>query len=318
MLRLRLHGWLATGLLFLAPLGVHDATAATSTSAEEEPVPQLSRKGADDCLRCHDDKQILTIFRTPHGSRVNPRSPFTGLQCEACHGPGSLHIQSQRRGEGKILPPVVFGSNTKTPVNMQNQACLQCHESDARIGWKGSVHERNDLSCSNCHKVHETHDPALNKSEQGELCFGCHLEQRAEIFRAFTHGQRFDALSCSDCHNPHSSPGAHLLIKPTVNQTCYTCHADLRGPFLWEHPPAAENCDFCHTPHGSTNQALLKQQPPLLCQRCHSQAGHPSVAYTGTGLPPSGAERALLAQSCLNCHSQVHGSNHPSGVNLLR
>jgi hypothetical protein len=26
----------------------------------------------------------------------------------------------------------------------------------------------------------------------------------------------------------------------------------------------------------------------------------------------------LLAKSCLNCHSQVHGSNHPSGVKFMR
>ena len=317
MLRLTLHGWLATGMLFLA-LGGHDAVAAASTPDEEEAVPELSRKGADDCLRCHGDDKLMAIFRTPHGSRVDPRSPFTGLQCEACHGPGSLHIKSQRRGDGDILPPVVFGADTVTPVAVQNEACLQCHESDSRIGWKGSVHERNELSCSHCHEVHAAHDSVLNESQQAERCFTCHLKQRAETFRAYTHGQRFDALSCSDCHNPHSSPGPHLLVKATVNQTCYLCHANLRGPFLWEHAPVAENCTFCHTPHGSAIRALLNKQSPLLCQRCHSQAGHPSVANIGSGLPPGGANLALLAQGCQNCHSQVHGSNHPSGANLLR
>ena len=31
-----------------------------------------------------------------------------------------------------------------------------------------------------------------------------------------------------------------------------------------------------------------------------------------------GSSRFLLGSSCLNCHSQVHGSNHPSGVKLMR
>jgi len=48
--------------------------------------------------------------------------------------------------------------------------------------------------------------------------------------------------------------------------------------------------------------------------------GHPSVARTPAGLPGGGGGGSafLLAGSCLNCHSQIHGSNHPSGVKLMR
>jgi len=35
------------------------------------------------------------------------------------------------------------------------------------------------------------------------------------------------------------------------------------------------------------------------------------TATTRTALSPIGAAQQLLGQSCLNCHSQVHGSNHP-------
>ena len=111
-----------------------------------------------------------------------------------------------------------------------------------------------------------------------------------------------------------------MLVKPTVNQTCFTCHAEKRGPFLWEHAPAAEDCTLCHTPHGSVYGTLLKRNPPLLCQQCHTVSGHPAVARTGAALPggSAGASGFLLAGSCTNCHSQVHGSNHPSGVKLMR
>ncbi len=43
-----------------------------------------------------------------------------------------------------------------------------------------------------------------------------------------------------------------------MNETCYTCHADKRGPFLWEHQPVNEDCTNCHTPHGSNITPLLK------------------------------------------------------------
>jgi DmsE family decaheme c-type cytochrome len=109
-----------------------------------------------------------------------------------------------------------------------------------------------------------------------------------------------------------------MLVKATVNETCYTCHAEKRGPFLWEHPPAREDCTNCHTPHGSIHTPLLKARAPWLCQQCHLAPMHPSTAYSGTGVPPRGAAQQILANSCMNCHSQVHGTNHPSGPRNTR
>ena len=63
---------------------------------------------------------------------------------------------------------------------------------------------------------------------------------------------------------------------------------------------------------------MLVKRPPLLCQSCHSQAGHPSVPHSSGGLADGTPSAMLLNGSCLNCHSQVHGSNHPSGPRLTR
>ena len=111
-----------------------------------------------------------------------------------------------------------------------------------------------------------------------------------------------------------------MLSQPTLNQTCNSCHADKRGPVLWEHAPVAEDCSLCHVPHGSVRTALLTKNPPLLCQQCHTTASHPSLARTAQGLPggSSGGAAFLVAGSCTNCHSQVHGSNHPAGAKLMR
>jgi predicted CXXCH cytochrome family protein len=89
---------------------------------------------------------------------------------------------------------------------------------------------------------------------------------------------------------------------------------------LWEHAPVAEDCSLCHSVHGSMHAALLTKTPPLLCQQCHTVAGHPSVAYTAAGVPTGGggASVFLVAGSCTNCHTQVHGSNHPAGAKLMR
>jgi DmsE family decaheme c-type cytochrome len=125
-------------------------------------------------------------------------------------------------------------------------------------------------------------------------------------------------MTCTDCHNPHDGSNDFLLARSTVNDTCYTCHAEKRGPFLWEHAPVTEDCTLCHNAHGSNHAALLKQRSPLLCQQCHSIALHPSAPYTTESVDNVWAQRFLLGKSCTNCHSQVHGSNHPSGVTITR
>jgi len=63
---------------------------------------------------------------------------------------------------------------------------------------------------------------------------------------------------------------------------------------------------------------LLKTRAPFLCQQCHIAPYHSSELYDGSRLAFPTAQRSLLGRSCLNCHSQVHGSNHPSGVRQMR
>jgi DmsE family decaheme c-type cytochrome len=129
---------------------------------------------------------------------------------------------------------------------------------------------------------------------------------------------RFGKMACSDCHDVHDGSNDFLLAADSVNENCYECHAEKRGPFLWEHAPVTEDCTLCHQPHGSNHPALLIRRPPLLCQQCHSAAGHPSMALTGDDLADGPTASFLLARSCMNCHSQVHGSNHPSGASQIR
>jgi len=116
-----------------------------------------------------------------------------------------------------------------------------------------------------------------------------------------------------------------------VNETCYTCHAEKRGPFLFEHGPVTDDCTNCHTPHGSTASPLLKARVPWLCQECHSGDHGAQInsaanlqdgaVTTVNGLNPlaNAAGRAqLMARACLNCHVLVHGSNHPAGSKFQR
>jgi DmsE family decaheme c-type cytochrome len=302
--------------VFLFSLGYFGIAAGQ----EESDASAEYSDGARQCMTCHAegrDKAAHEIFLTPMGISNSLDSPFAegANDCETCHGPSASHRKKQEDGS-RLSPQITFAKGT--PVGPQNEVCMSCHSDGNMIHWTGSMHEAEEVACVSCHEVHAAQDPMMDKLAQQDKCFACHSRARADTFKASSHPLRFGEMTCTDCHNPHDGANDFLLARSTVNDTCYTCHAEKRGPFLWEHAPVSEDCTLCHNPHGSNHAALLKQRPPLLCQQCHSPGGHPATAYTSETAENSFQQRFLLGQSCTNCHSQVHGSNHPSGVTGLR
>jgi DmsE family decaheme c-type cytochrome len=300
------------------------ASAAASAPRVAAPLPargEYSDKGADTCLGCHDDQSATysssALFKSKHAHRRDKRTPFGAgqLQCEACHGPGALHARNRKAESINSLK-----AGPDVTAEERNQPCLACHQGTARIGWHAGAHDRSGVACADCHTAHQERDAVLVKGTEAEVCYACHKKQRADFQKPSTHPVRHGLMACSDCHNAHGSTTVAMLVKPTLNQTCFSCHADKRGPMLWEHAPVAEDCSFCHAPHGAVRAGLLNKTPPLLCQQCHAPVDHPSTARTSASLPggPAGGSIFLVAGSCTNCHSQVHGSNHPAGAKLMR
>jgi len=160
----------------------------------------------------------------------------------------------------------------------------------------------------------------LLKASQPKLCFQCNTDVKPSFSMPFHHKVNEGLVKCSDCHDVHGTFGNNNL-KSTADQNriCTKCHSETRGPFVYEHAPVKlEGCMACHQPHGSAQPALLKVRAPFLCQTCHEGTGHPSIMNTPKGLSGGMPSPYLLGGSCLNCHSQIHGSNHPSGRALMR
>jgi DmsE family decaheme c-type cytochrome len=316
-----------------------------STPAATQAKEVAQRALAEDakCTKCHDESEtrpILSIYQTPHGVRADGRTPT----CTSCHGPSEKHLAGDKDAEHRPPPDVVFLKHTYavSSADVRADQCLTCHKGTKRSYWDGGQHQTNGLACNDCHQVHQPVDKVRQRATQRDVCFTCHKDQRADVHKISTHPLEVGSTStntlgsvkmaCSDCHNPHGSTGPKLLKKATVVETCTTCHAEKRGPFLWEHQPVSEDCTNCHTPHGSNITPLLKDRPPFLCDTCHdgphnSQApygpGAGGFQFPGSGLATTGGRfpnpsSSAAGRACMNCHVMVHGSNSPAGAFLHR
>ena len=316
--------------LLLQALAISIASAffAPAASAQDKPAPQaearkdLVLRGDARCTRCHDaedNPQILEIGKTRHGTSADGRTPT----CTSCHGESDTHVNKPASATERPKPDRTFTRNSTTPVAERNEACLSCHRRDAaRSHWEGSQHQSRDVACTSCHQIHTQHDKVRDKLTQPEVCFTCHKEQRAQFNRPSRHPIPEGKVVCSDCHNPHGSVGPKLMKRDSVNDTCYTCHMEKRGPFVHNHEPVSEDCTNCHNPHGTVVENLLKARAPFLCHQCHTPHGPNVPSLLGRQVVPNGVTTAgknpiniTMARGCLNCHTEVHGSNNPSTTN---
>ena len=263
--------------------------------------------GAKVCATCHASQAELFSHTVMGRIGKTQKGKF---DCENCHGPGSAHVKAGGgRGVGGIIS---FRPEDLSRTAEENNAiCLTCHERGDRTNWPGSTHDTRGLMCTNCHTVMKqvSRKFQLKTAFEPDTCFQCHKDRRAQMFRSSHMPLREGKMVCSDCHNPHGSFTEAMLRKNSINDNCYTCHAEKRGPFLFEHLPVRENCLNCHDPHGSVNEFSLKLSRPRLCFECH-QAGHGQNAGINQG--------TTMGRSCQNCHTYVHGSNSPAGGALQR
>jgi DmsE family decaheme c-type cytochrome len=288
---------------------------APSTPVEKTPPANMQAGGFvgdDTCLTCHED-QRKGYGGSPHARAMDPRSPAANKGCESCHGPGQAHVDA---GGGV--------ETIKSPKRMKpaeiSELCATCHNRTNHSEWDGSKHDSRNISCATCHSVHSP------KAEKGQLktekitetCVQCHQKEVNKVHKTSHMPVKEGTMECTTCHNPHGSQNVKMLREGnSVNESCATCHAEKRGPFLFEHAVGRENCVTCHDPHGSNNDRMLVSKVPMLCQRCHNHSRHPATIYDQVQV--NNKSNRIAGRGCLNCHSMVHGSNHPtSGKYFMR
>ncbi len=301
---------------FSAPLLTSEGTFLIRTPFERKALVT----GAGRCRECHEGPSVQwteTIHAKWKPVLVKPerKKDIKKTDCETCHGPGSLHVRNPKN----LVNIVSFGPKSADTREEQNAVCLKCHEKGRLYNWKGSIHGRN-LRCTDCHHVMDNLSDRglLNDTSEKDICLRCHVRKKKDLLRSPHLSHDEEKMTCSSCHEPHGSDTPGMLSALSVNDNCYKCHADKRGPYLFDHLPVQESCLLCHEPHSSMNRALLKMRQPFLCLECHS-----NLPARGAGVPDAHDvlnpnSRTTYNRGCTNCHPMIHGSRHPSGARLQR
>ncbi len=233
-----------------------------------------------------------------------------------------------------MAPPSIPGATF-----VGSKECATCHEKlvrDFRTADHAKLQAKGknavDMGCESCHGPGSKHVEAgggkgliVNPKKSPETCFQCHLDKKAQFSLPYTHPVLTGKVSCSDCHNPHKGNavkggGTQLNGK---NETCYQCHKQQTGPFVFTHDAVREGCTTCHSPHGSVNQKMLNERNQTLCLKCHFDGGSNNT-ITPTISNPTGFTATMGSSgnhggngsdwqrgACWSagCHEAIHGSN---------
>lgn len=184
------------------------------------------------CLNCH-----VSEMQAPAKDTDNryPTPPFlhNGVSCERCHGPGQEHANG-----GQIINPAKL-----TPAR-RDEICMQCHlEGKVAIERPGHhVYEfrpGEDLTDYVRYFV-------LTDSQASSLGAVSQVEALAQSQCKKKSG---DAMSCTNCHNPHRSPDSAERVA-YYRGKCLACHG---APFAAKHHADQPNCVTCHMPASASS-----------------------------------------------------------------
>jgi DmsE family decaheme c-type cytochrome len=212
-------------------------------------------KAMDTCLGCHaKDLERANIRRSEH--------TLNQVSCTSCH---SIHHPA---GPKSLL------------AKKQVELCGGCHD-DVRaqfaMPFKHRVNE-GFMQCTDCHNPHGTFAPPMMMSQRPRMvrtgllndqaCMKCHVDKRGPF--VFEHAP-VRAGGCIQCHVPHGSSNAKLLVRPVAFTLCLECHTGAgdfgksgRGIPLQEArthnilDPRFQQCTLCHVRiHGSNADATF-------------------------------------------------------------
>ena len=150
-----------------------------------------------------------------------------GIRCEACHGPGGLHVAAGKAGEPAAK--LIFNPKRLSSDELTQEFCASCHRGNEEFSLLKSMEINNvrfqpyrifqskcysddrRISCTACHDPHEPlkHDASYYDAK----CMACHASKDAQAKNLegaanLIAGCRVATKDCASCHMPRIEPPA--------------------------------------------------------------------------------------------------------------
>ena len=208
---------------------------------------RFSREIGEECLSCHTG-HIEKI----EGSNNRYRKVSLGIDCEKCHGPGSVHIEAIKGGQlidvGEEIDYTIVNP-AKLPIFLQFDLCQQCHLQGINVVKEG--HSVLDFRPGK--RLEDVYTVFLEKRQDADAFGIASHAERLQQARCFT--QSAGQLTCTSCHDPHKSIAR--TEKKIFIQQCMNCHMEEKSPLCSAsmnlRKEKEDNCVSCHMPLGGTS-----------------------------------------------------------------
>lgn len=207
-----------------------------------------------ECVTCHN-----AMPQYEPGSDNKFVSVPDGIDCERCHGPGSLHVQEQQsRSKAHLIDGIDYSivHPGKLPIERQFDICQRCHLQGTAVPVAG--------------KSFQDFRPGMVLSDYINI-FIPRYEDSLHNFIMASHPDRLrmsacfrgsqanaaypKAMTCISCHNPHVSIEA--MGPDHYRESCLGCHTAQRDN-LCTAPQAQrdarkDDCAGCHMPRSGSS-----------------------------------------------------------------
>ena len=191
---------------------------------------RFMRKIGLECMSCHNNYPEFVL-----GSENKFTSVPEGINCERCHGPGSIHVAQRQTGSrvdtSKYIDYSIVNP-AKLSIDAQFDICQRCHLQGNTILKEGRSFydfkpgmKLSDFMTVFLPKYKNADDEFIMASHADRLkqsqCFIKSME-KAKANHTQTLKPYKDAMTCITCHNPHVSVRE---TNPNVfNDACNNCH----------------------------------------------------------------------------------------------
>jgi len=201
---------------------------------------RFDRKIELECITCHNGYPEFV-----NGSLNKYTQLKSGIDCERCHGPGSLHVADKQAGNiidtANAIDYTIVNPK-KLSTEAQNNLCQRCHLQGVSVLQDDKTFF--DFKPSETlNKTMHVFMPVHSQDEEN-MIMASHVE-RMKLSKCFINSGK---MSCITCHNPHVS--VKFTPPSQYNTACQKCHASSNDckEDIKVRNPASNNCVSCHMP----------------------------------------------------------------------